>query len=364
MRKDTPTSEPAPFPQPSEHPISPAGAGPGRVFQPGRPLTHLSLFFATTVTVYFSTRPSNPLAFFATGSVFESMSFMCAVMAILLAHELGHYLAGRFHGIELTLPYFIPVPFAFGTMGAVIRMKQIRRRGHLLDVGAAGPLAGLAVALPLAIAGIALSRVEIVPEGPNIMLGDSLLFGAIVKAIHGSLAEGYDVFLHPIGLAAWFGFLVTSLNLMPASQLDGGHITKALFGRFHLFLSRFVFLALSAWGALGDAFLVDPRMAITGVLYLLGAVAVLFFKPAAKSGRRILLVLFAAHLFLSVFLEADTVSFPWLLWSVLLFVFRLQHPPVADQEAPLSPARRAVGWLCLLLFVATFTPIPISLTGF
>ena len=283
-------------------------------------------------------------------------------MGILLAHELGHYIAARLHGIELTLPYFIPVPFAFGTMGAVIRMKQIGKKSALLDVGAAGPLAGMAVAFPLAIAGIVLSEIRPLPVGqPSMMLGDSLLFKTLVTLIHGKIPVDQDLFLHPIGLAAWFGFLVTALNLMPASQLDGAHVTKALSNRHHLLVSRTIFMMLTVWGALGDAFLADPYLAFTGVPYVAAALTLLVTKRFAKIGRKLLLGLFLAHLGLVIFLKADTVSFPWLLWSLLLYTFRLKHPPVHDPEAVLSPGRRIVGWVTMGIFFLTFMPIPISI---
>ncbi|MCZ7586293.1 MAG: site-2 protease family protein [Deltaproteobacteria bacterium] len=248
-------------------------------------------------------------------------------------------------------------------MGAVIRMKVVKKRLQLLDVGASGPLAGMAVALPLAIAGIALSPIEEVPKGAHLILGDNLLFAGIVRLVHGPVAEGYDVFLHPIGLAAWFGFLVTALNLMPASQLDGGHIVKALVGRRHAAISRFVFLVLTVWGALGDAILVDPRLALTGALYVAGAVTLLVTRRFKKYERRILFALFLAHFAWATVVEANSVAMPWMVWSVLLFAFRLDHPPIEDEHAPLPFRRRAAGWASLALFVLTFTPMPITITG-
>ncbi len=333
-----------------------------RQYKPGRPATHLILFIATVLSVYLSTHPGNPLALFGTSDFIERLAFTCAIMGILLAHELGHYISARLHGIELTLPYFIPVPFAFGTMGAVIRMKQIGKKYALLDVGAAGPLAGMAVALPLALAGIAMSPVHPVPDNQmTVMLGDSLLFKALVYLIHGPIPEGSDVFLHPIGLAAWFGFLVTALNLMPAGQLDGGHVTKAILPRYHLLISRTIFMILSIWGTMGDAFIFEPLLAITGVLYVAAAITLIATDRFAKLGRKILFVLFLAHLGLVMFLASDTVSFPWLLWSLLLYTFRLDHPPVYDPDAALNNGRRLVGWLTMAIFFLTFMPVPISI---
>jgi membrane-associated protease RseP (regulator of RpoE activity) len=335
---------------------------PRRQFKPGRPATHLLLYMATVFSVFLATHPSNPFAFFGTSNCIDRLAFTCAIMGILTAHELGHYIAGRLHGIELTLPYFIPVPFAFGTMGAVIRMKQISKKNALLDVGAAGPLAGIAVALPLALAGIALSEVQLIPVNqPSLMLGDSLLFKALVTLIHGDIPEGQDLFLHPIGLAAWFGFLITALNLMPAGQLDGGHVVKALSHRHHLLISRTIFMMLSIWGAMGDALLVNPWLAVTGVCYIVGAITLIATPRFDKVGRKLLLTLFLAHLGLVMFLAADTVSFPWLLWSLLLYSFRLEHPPIQDPEAPLSRERSLAGCITMGIFFLTFMPLPISI---
>ncbi|MBZ0272040.1 site-2 protease family protein [bacterium] len=329
-----------------------------------RPGLQLFLFLATLVSVYWATRPGNPLALFATPSSLESFVFACAVMAILLSHELGHYLAGLRHRVPMTLPFFIPVPFAIGTMGAVIRMKSLLGRAPLLDIGAAGPIAGMLVALPLAVAGIALSPVKALPAGANIVLGDSLLFSAIVSVVHGSIPEGSDVYLHPLGLAAWFGFLVTALNLMPAAQLDGGHIMKAAFGKRHAIISRGVFLSLAAWGGLGDLIPGgDARAAVTGAAYV-AAAGFLAFAPSStrRVGRGVLIGLFAAHISVTAYLGVESAGGPWLLWSMLLYLVNLDHPPVSDEGTPMARGRMLVAVLCLVLFVSTFTPVPVSIT--
>ena len=154
------------------------------------------------------------------------------LLAILVVHELGHLIAARLHGVPASLPYFLPLPILspFGTAGAVIGMNsRIRSRNALLDIGAAGPIAGLIVALPVLAWGLAHSKV-IPLQGPHSMEGQSLLYWLMKWVVHGFIPSGYDVDLHPTALAGWGGLLITMLNLMPIGQLDGGHIAYALFG--------------------------------------------------------------------------------------------------------------------------------------
>jgi membrane-associated protease RseP (regulator of RpoE activity) len=246
---------------------------------------------------------------------------------------MGHYLVARRHGVSATLPYFIPVPFGAGTLGAVIRMRSaIPSRRAALDIAAAGPLAGLAVAIPLYLWGLAHSEVRVVPQEPVAaaivspfsvvvallqgrplvngeggvqFFGDSLLTWASNLAVHGHLAPGTDVFLHPVAFAAWLGLLVTTLNLFPIGQLDGGHVLYALVGRRRAHLGS--------------------RIVSAGLL--------------------------AAGLFL---------SWNWLVWWLLTrLVIGLRHPPALVEE-PLDPRRRAVALLSLLLFVLTFVPVPVA----
>ncbi|MBL8601612.1 MAG: site-2 protease family protein [Myxococcales bacterium] len=254
--------------------------------------------------------------------------FAVPLMSILVVHEFGHYLMARWHRVPASLPMFIPFPNLFGTMGAVIAMPgRIRTRDALVDIGAAGPLAGLSVAIPVTALGLSLSRVESVVGRTNIMVeGDSLLYLALKRAVVGPIADGYDVWLHPVALAGWAGFFVTMMNLLPVGQLDGGHVAYALFGRRADRASRWVLGALMAH-ALGVAL-----WCLWRARWHVGAAN---FTPAII----------------------------WGMWALMSRgVMRLSgdaHPPTNDDEA--SPGRKVVAVLSLVCFVLLFMPLPIQL---
>ncbi|UCG38691.1 MAG: site-2 protease family protein, partial [bacterium] len=203
-----------------------------------------------------------------------------------------------------TLPYFIPAPTIIGTLGAVIRIKgAIWDRRALLDIGVAGPLAGFAVAFPALVVGFHLSRVVPVEQGGvHLILGDSLLVILMSKLVVGTVPEGMDVLLHPVGFAGWLGMFVTSLNLLPVWQLDGGHIVKALFPEHSDRIARVVHLAL----------------VVMGGLFWLG----------------------------------------WLLLALLLVFVGVRHPPVLLPHIALNEGRRRAGYLALAVFILTFVPAP------
>ncbi len=241
----------------------------------------------------------------------RGLPFSITLMLILSSHEMGHYYAARKFGLSATLPFFIPVPHIIsliGTLGAVIKIKSpLRSRRALLYVGMSGPIAGFMLSLAAVIIGLRLSSIQPLPVPPpgSIMLhfGDSLLFRALTFAIHGSIAPGFDVMLSPIAWAGWIGFLVTSLNLMPIGQLDGGHIVHALIGEKQRFFGWIAFLMLAALCA---------------------------------------------------------IWFYWIVWVLLiLFFVRIGHPVIADR-APLSRIERATGWATMLILAATFIPFPVE----
>jgi membrane-associated protease RseP (regulator of RpoE activity) len=267
---------------------------------------HIVLFLLTLAATIFAgalQEGVNPLE--TPQQIYKGLPFSFALMVILLAHELGHYWVARRHGMNVTLPYFIPAPSFIGTFGAFIKMRSpARDRKVLLDVGAAGPLVGVAFAIPFLILGLKLSEVSVVQGQVGMRLGSSILLHITSWVIFGSLPEGTDIIIHPIGFAGWIGLLVTSLNLLPVGQLDGGQIAYALLGEKHNILSKIVFIGLLALGVFG--------------------------WPG------------------------------WLLWSLLLFLMGFRHPPPLEAWVPLDRRRTVIGWLTIVVFGLTFIPVPFS----
>ena len=267
---------------------------------------HILLFLLTLFTTLIAgtlQEGVNPLE--DPGKIYKGIPFSFALMAILLAHELGHYWIARRHGMNVTLPYFIPAPSFIGTFGAFIKMRSpARDRNVLLDVGAAGPLVGVAFAIPFLILGLKLSEVRVIQGQMGTRLGSSLILHLTSWALFGSLPDGTDIIIHPVGFAGWIGLLVTSLNLLPVGQLDGGHIAYALLGEKQNIVSKIVF----------------------GGLLVLGV----FGWPG------------------------------WLLWALLLFLMGFRHPPPLDSWVPLDRRRKIIGWLAVVVFALTFIPIPFS----
>jgi membrane-associated protease RseP (regulator of RpoE activity) len=262
--------------------------------------------------------------------IWRGWRFAVPLLAILVAHESGHYIAARLHRVPASLPFFIPLPILspFGTMGAVIGMSgRIRSRVALLDIGAAGPLAGMVVALPVLALGLSLSRIG--PSGAHYeQEGQSLLYMAMKRIFAGPIPDGYDVQLHPTAFAGWAGILVTMINMLPWGQLDGGHIAYALFGERQHAIARWVRQAL---------------------LILFAFNLVRFVGPVLT------------HQSPMGFGQALSNSAFWLLWygftsAIGRFSGGADHPPFEPGE--LGRGRRAVAWLCLLLFVALFMPTP------
>ena len=317
------------------------------VIQPNRskPIVNMILFIVTFISVlltgglnsFTGDLPTDPILIIWT-LIKAGWPFAVSMIAILAAHEFGHYFAGRFHGTQVTLPYFIPLPLsAFGTMGAFINMKEPpKNRNVLLDIGIAGPLSGLIVAIPVLFIGLKLSSLSVLPAAasPDTLVqleGNSILylfmkylvFGKFLPepASFGNLPAllywiryfftgtpipfgGIDVSLHQVAWAGWGGLLVTALNLIPAGQLDGGHILYVLFGK--------------------KAQKVVPF--IIGAMILLG-----FFWNG------------------------------WWLWVlIILFVGRTHAEPL-DQITPLDKRRKFLAVLTLIIFVLIFTPTPINL---
>jgi len=308
---------------------------------PTNPRTNLIMFVLTLLSVMLvgaQIPPDVPIPDDTLGIIlllvryiYTGWPFALALLSILLAHEFGHYFVGRHHKTDVSLPFFIPLPFTIlGTMGAFINMRELpKNKRTLFDIGVAGPLSGLVVAIPVLFIGLSLSSMSIirVSEG-GLMEGNSLVyllakyivFGKLLPmpADYGGLPPilywiayfftsqpipygGLDVMIHPVALAGWAGLLVTGLNLIPAGQLDGGHILYALFGKNARRLLPLVLLIL----------------AILGIAW-----------PG------------------------------WWLWAGLLFFMGRSHPETLDEITQLDPRRRKLALLMAIIFILVFTPVP------
>jgi membrane-associated protease RseP (regulator of RpoE activity) len=242
--------------------------------------------------------------------VFYGLWNSATVLAILGCHELGHYFACRYYDVDASLPFFLPMPLNIvGTLGAVIKIREpIRMKRTLFDIGIAGPIAGFLVAVPALFIGVSLSHVVRIPaDFQGFELGEPLLFKLASSLIWGRIPEGYSLNMHPLAFAAWFGLLATALNLFPIGQLDGGHISYAVFGR------RSVYVTLATFGT---------------------NLVLAYFYSSAKAWT----VLFAIMLFL------------WGPW----------HPRVFDEHEPLDRARMWLALGALAMFVLCFTPAPLE----
>jgi len=289
------------------------GSEPGAKASPKTWLPNLILLLLTLITttvmgaileqgkLFFS----NPSLFFQRPALLLSgIPASLTIMSILGVHELGHYFVARRHGLETTLPYFIPVPFGFGTFGAIIRIRTPwENRKALFDVGIAGPLAGLIVALPLFFIGLLQSpALPPIPEG--VPLGSPLLLRwmeDLVYLIRG-IPEDHEIYVNAMTFAAWFGVVVTGFNLLPVGQLDGGHVAYAVLGRWARVVGTMVMVGLIVLGL--------------------------------------------------------TMSSGWYVWAALIFLSGWQHPAPLNAIDPLGRKRTLIGVLAFVLIVLLFTPSP------
>jgi membrane-associated protease RseP (regulator of RpoE activity) len=303
-------------------------------------LTLLSMLIAGVLYGYSGPEQTDAQGYFdlISQNIGSGVPFAVSLLAILLAHEFGHYLAARYHKTDVTLPYFLPFPFSpFGTLGAFIQLREPpRNKRVLLDIGIAGPLAGLVVAIPVLLIGLALSEVSRIPDilhaGQVYSLeGNSILYLLAKFVVHGqwlptpasygnvtpiiywlryvftglpSPIGGMDVMLHPIAWAGWAGLLVTALNLIPAGQLDGGHVLYSLFGKNSRFVLPFILAGLAILG---------------------------FFWQG------------------------------WWLWVFLILFLGGSHAQPLDQITKLDAGRTALAVFGLIVFVLVFVPVPLQI---
>lgn len=272
------------------------------------PIIHIILFFLTLLsTLTVGAMQTGVDIIKEPEKITKGLPFAVTLMTILMSHELSHYFASKKHGVRATLPYFIPAPTIIGTFGAFIKMKSpIISRRSLIDIGASGPISGFIISVIATIIGLSMS--EIVPSGKiknGLNLGDSILFSLLSRIILGVLPADADIVLSPVAFAGWIGLFVTSMNLIPVGQLDGGHIAYAFMGEKHSDVS----------------FLLVIIMFIFGMFLWEG----------------------------------------WAIWAILLYLLGLRHPPVVYWEFPLDFKRRIIGIISFIIFIITFIPVPFKI---
>ena len=248
---------------------------------------------------------------FRASQIWSGFYYSATILAILGCHELGHYFACRYYDVDASLPFFLPLPlFLTGTLGAFIRIREpIPTKRMLFDIGIAGPIAGFLVAVPALFVGLSMSHVARLPANfVGYELGEPLLFKLASKLLWGTIPDGYSLNMHPIAFGAWFGLLATALNLIPAGQLDGGHISYAVLGRRSTYVT----------------------------FTMMACAIALSFRATS-----------------------------WVVWTALMIAmltyFGPHHPPTFDEHEPLDRGRSVLALVALAMFVLCFTPAPISM---
>lgn len=294
----------------------------GRAPRPPRRrwVTPLILYAATWLTTWYAGLLYSNVRGGWDELLYDALRYAGPVMLILTAHELGHFFQAVRYGVPASFPWFIPMPPVlfgmllnpFGTMGAVIVQRPgIATRRQMFDIAITGPLAGLAITIPVVLWGLGESRIEaFAPDAPGFRFGDPLLLRWLARWYLGPLAPGEDYILNPPLMAGWVGIFITALNLFPIGQLDGGHILYCLLGPSARRITRTLYRVIVA-------------------IVLIGG---LFFEPRYMS---------------------------WLVMILLLRLGGVEHPPTANDTEPLGRLRIVLGWLTLAFVVIGFTPIPI-----
>ena len=273
---------------------------------------HWGLFISTIFTTLLAGAiMEGALVFSKPLDIMKGLPFSMTLMLILGTHEFGHYYYAQKHKVDATLPYFLPAPpflFLIGTFGAFIKIKSpIYKKDALLQIGAAGPIAGFIIAVPALLVGLNLSTiVEKVNIENAIKLGDSLLMKLLTWISYPNLLESQDIMLHPIAFAGWIGLLVTMLNLLPIGQLDGGHIAYAMLGKKQNIFGKLAFISL---------------------------------------------------------IPLSFISLNWLFWGLLIFLLMrsAKHPPIHDINIPLSIYNKRIGYICFVIFILCFIPAPFKI---
>lgn len=275
------------------------------------PWINIFLFLATVVTtVVAGTILENVNPLVEPWKLYRGLPFSLTLLTILSVHELAHYLVSRRGRVQCSLPYFIPIPpplSLLGTLGAFIKMKsRINDRAILMEIGLAGPLAGFCVAVMAVLIGLTQSQISAAsPElAYDPIFGSSLLFSFLTWLVLGVSASSEEIIvLNPMAFAGWIGLFVTTLNLLPAGQLDGGHIIYALLGRRSRLIPRGVFVVLLGLGVLWQG---------------------------------------------------------WFFWAAIILILGFRHPTLLDEESPLSPGHKVLAMIAGLILIVTFVPVPIS----
>lgn len=239
-------------------------------------------------------------------NLLKGIPFSITIMLILGGHELGHYFAAKKNNVEATFPYFIPAPHLIGTFGAVIKMKSpIKDKNSLVEIGASGPIVGFILSTIALHIGLSLSKT--VPfQGEGLLLGDSILLYFFTKLYFPAVEEGFEILLHPIAFAGWIGYFVTAINLLPIGQLDGGHISYALFQSKYRFIAYITFALIM----------------VGGFLWL-----------------------------------------GWIIWGIVIaLIVRFKHPPPLDNISEITSRNKIIGYISFVIFLITFIPNPFQLT--
>lgn len=370
-------------------------------------LKHVSLFVLTFICVSFvgllwvgqSANADSFLDMLPEGILFASL-----LLAFLTVHEFGHYFAAVRHYVEVTLPYFIPVPFGIGTMGAVIRIKErVQHTKSLFDIGVSGPVAGFIVSIIILLYGFStlpdptfienfeghedvIAHIQETGEYPPVptaaseeamvmILGDTLLYN-FIAGFFDNVPPMYEMYHFPFLFAGWLGLFFTALNLMPVGQLDGGHILYSLIGyRKHRIMARICFGGITLLAGLEAiptlySLIVSYNSSLGFTSVLIWALILFFLIRKGFHNEHswiapvwaISLIGSIGWLFISeggISPEGATGSLIWIVWSFFIVYFvGLEHPPVLYEE-PLSPGRKILGWSSMAIFILCISPVPI-----